>query len=298
MPYSILMEIALQPCGFLSAWLGSTLSAPEENFYFRNLDGDGHLLKEIDARGKTIVNRVKLLSSTAIQGIIIQKFTYQLECEGEAFYEGSAVFGYFQPQSLANQVGLDRGQNIKPWFEQEDISDLALTRIDLTSPAAQKQWYQSLPDKPFYRLAGGQLNFLNEALIIPGGGRHQRGYIYAAKDVDPRDWFFSCHFYQDPVMPGSLGVEAILQAMQFYALHQNLGAHLKSPHFTHLPGHKIVWMYRGQIIPDNDKMYLEIHISHVESNHNQVTLIGDASLWKDNMRIYEVKQIAVQILPS
>ena len=298
MPYSILMEIALQPCGFLSAWLGSTLAVPEENFYFRNLDGDGFMLKEIDTRGKTIVNRVKLLSSTAIRGIIIQKFAYQLECEGEAFYEGSAVFGYFQPQSLANQVGLDRGQSVKPWFEQEDVSGLPVARIDLPSPAAQKQWYQSLADKPFYRLAGEQLNFLDEAIIIPGGGRHQRGYIYAAKAVDPQDWFFSCHFYQDPVMPGSLGVEAILQAMQLYALHQNLGAHLKSPYFSHLSDHKITWMYRGQIIPDNDKMALEIHISNVESSHNQVTLVGDASLWKDDMRIYEVKGIAIRLLSS
>jgi len=99
-------------------------------------------------------------------------------------------------------------------------------------------------------------------------------------------------------MPGSLGVEAILQAMQLYALHQNLGAHLKSPYFSHLSDHKITWMYRGQIIPDNDKMALEIHISNVESSHNQVTLVGDASLWKDDMRIYEVKGIAIRLLSS
>ncbi|MCZ6632966.1 MAG: PfaB family protein, partial [bacterium] len=39
LPYSIAMEIALQPCGFLSAYLGSTLPYPEVDFYFRNLDG-------------------------------------------------------------------------------------------------------------------------------------------------------------------------------------------------------------------------------------------------------------------
>ena len=46
-PYSILMEIGLQPCGFLSAHLGSTLPYPDENFYFRNLDGNGKYLREI-----------------------------------------------------------------------------------------------------------------------------------------------------------------------------------------------------------------------------------------------------------
>ncbi|NCC35602.1 MAG: beta-hydroxydecanoyl-ACP dehydratase, partial [Chloroflexia bacterium] len=36
-PYAVLMEIALQPCGFLTTALGSTLSDPEQDFYFRNL---------------------------------------------------------------------------------------------------------------------------------------------------------------------------------------------------------------------------------------------------------------------
>ena len=36
MPYSVLMEIALQPCGLLGAYLGSTLKFPDKNLYFRN----------------------------------------------------------------------------------------------------------------------------------------------------------------------------------------------------------------------------------------------------------------------
>ncbi len=316
-PYSILMEIALQPCGFLSAYLGSTLPYPDEDFYFRNLDGDGHLSKNIDIRGKTITNRVQLLSSTAIQGIIIQKFNFQLECDGDVFYKGTAVFGYFQPQALANQVGLDQGKKVKPWFQQEDVSiqpatpgpnteqhprALPATRIDLNAPVAKQQFYQSTAGnplnagKPYYHLAQAQLNLLDEALIIPGGGRHKQGYIYAAKKVDPQDWFFSCHFFQDPVMPGSLGIEAILQAMQLYALQQNLAANFQSPYFTHLPNHQTTWMYRGQILSYDSTMNLEVHISTVDIGHDQITLIGEASLWKGDLRIYEVKQIALSIL--
>ena len=113
-PYSILMEIGLQPCGFLSAHLGSTLPYPEENFYFRNLDGNGKFLHDANLCGKTVTNRVKLLSSTAIQGIIIQKFSYELSYDGQPFYVGEAVFGYFQPEALINQVGLDRGNSPAP----------------------------------------------------------------------------------------------------------------------------------------------------------------------------------------
>ena len=59
MPYSILMEIALQPCGLLGAYLGSTLQFSDKNLYFRNLDGNGEMFDlptGTDFRGKTITN--------------------------------------------------------------------------------------------------------------------------------------------------------------------------------------------------------------------------------------------------
>ena len=170
-------------------------------------------------------------------------------------------------------------------FEYEDL--LACARGELFG-AGNAQ----LPLPPM-------LMFERISTISEDGGAHGKGQVKAEMAVAGNplcDWFFSCHFYQDPVMPGSLGVEAILQAMQLYALQQNLGGHLKSPYFTHRANHKIAWMYRGQIIPDNERMYLEIHISNVDVSDTQVTLTGDASLWKDTMRIYEVKDIAMSIL--
>lgn len=101
-------------------------------------------------------------------------------------------------------------------------------------------------------------------------------------------------------MPGSLGVEAILQAMQVYALQLDLGKHLKSPRFAQLIDHEIIWKYRGQIPqPEvHTDMYLEVHLSKVEISNDKVTLIGDASLWKPKLRIYEVKNVAVCLLES
>jgi 3-hydroxymyristoyl/3-hydroxydecanoyl-(acyl carrier protein) dehydratase len=33
--------------------------------------------------------------------------------------------------------------------------------------------------------------------------------------VDPAEWFFKAHFFQDPVQPGSLGIEALIQLLQW-----------------------------------------------------------------------------------
>ncbi|VAW38157.1 Enoyl-[acyl-carrier-protein] reductase [FMN], inferred for PFA pathway [hydrothermal vent metagenome] len=306
MPYSVLMEIGLQPCGFLSAYLGSTLSYPEEDFYFRNLDGNGRFHSNIDLRGKTISNRVTLLSATALSGIIIQKFSFEMSVEGALFYEGTAVFGYFQPESLINQVGLDQGRDVKPWFEQEEVSALAINQIvlaergDLYGETACTELAEVAVSPSdlgrHYRLANQQLNFLDSVTVIPNGGRHGQGYVHAVRTIDPNDWFFSCHFYQDPVMPGSLGVDAIVQAMQIYALDQDLGGHLHNPHFTHVEEHEVVWIYRGQITPGDGQMLLEVDITNIESTPKQVTIRGNASLWKTGMRIYEVKEIAIRLV--
>jgi hypothetical protein len=61
---------------------------------------------------------------------------------------------------------------------------------------------------------------------------------------------------------------------------------------------RTTWKYRGQIIPDDDQMALEIHIKKVENTAQQVTILGDASLWKNNIRIYELKDGAVCLVES
>ncbi|MGB1251559.1 MAG: PfaB family protein [Candidatus Promineifilaceae bacterium] len=284
MPYSVLMEIALQPCGFLSAYLGSTLPYPDTDFFFRNLDGHGTMLRDVDVRGKTISNSVTLLSATAMPGIVIQKFSFVMSVDGEPYYEGEAVFGYFEGQSLVNQVGLDQGKPFATWLEE---SGTAGTVVQLPKRyETGKSWLVS---------AEAQLNFLDRATVVANGGRHGKGYVHAYKKIVPNDWFFSCHFYQDPVMPGSLGVEAILEAMQVFALENGIGTEFANPYFTHADPHKTVWMYRGQMGPNDGEMSLEVDITDIVTEADQITIIGDASLWKNALRIYHVKQVALRI---
>ena len=97
-------------------------------------------------------------------------------------------------------------------------------------------------------------------------------------------------------MPGSLGVEAILEAMQAFALEQDVGRSFRSPRFDLAPLHTIAWKYRGQILPTHKMMKLEVHLTRIERLVDQVLLVGDASLWADGIRIYEVKDAAVRLV--
>ena len=49
-------------------------------------------------------------------------------------------------------------------------------------------------------------------------GAYKKGSIEATLNIDPDLWFFKCHFKDDPVMPGCLGLDAMWQLLGFYLL--------------------------------------------------------------------------------
>ena len=295
MPYSLIMEIALQPNGFISGYMGTTLKYPDKDLFFRNLDGTGKLLKQIDLRGKTIVNKSVLINTSIAGGAIIQSFTFDLLVDDELFYTGKAVFGYFSGDSLTNQLGIDNGKTTHAWFLDNKTPDADIEIIDLTDK--ELSFYQAPANKPHYHLAGGQMNFVDTVSIVEGGGEAGIAYIYGERTVDPTDWFFRYHFHQDPVMPGSLGVEAIVELLQIYAMNKDLGAGFNNPRFI-APLTEVIWKYRGQITPVNKQMSLDVHITDIIREDNEVRLIGDANLSKDGLRIYQVKDIVLSIVEA
>ena len=297
MPYSMMMEIALQPCGFLAAYMGATMLYPDSEMCFRNMDSDATLLACPDMRGKTITAHARLFNVFKAAETVGLNFDYTLEVDGEPFYNGTTLFGYFTPQALAMQKGLDRGEIVPPWSERENIPGTRAVEIDLKSAQAQGTYYRAQPAKPYYCLNGPQLDFLDRVWIYADSGKYGLGYILASKKVDPRDWFYPCHFFQDPVMPGSLGVEAMIQAMRLFALQQDLGADMNSPLFTSIPG-LTRWKYRGQITPDNETMDIEVHIKKVLKHQGQIVITADANLWKNKMRIYEVTDVGIALVEA
>jgi len=306
MPYSLIMEIALQPNGFISGYMGTTLVYPEKDLFFRNLDGSGDLIKQVDLRGKTIVNKSALLSTTMAGGMIIQSFTFELYVKDNSkaaqaldshdlFYKGTAVFGYFGSDALTNQLGIDNGKVTYSWFEDNNTPKSDIEVIDLSNQ--DLALYKAPTNKPHYKLAGGQMNFIDTVSIVEGGGKAGVAYVHGERTIDATDWFFRYHFHQDPVMPGSLGVEAIIELMQTYALNKDLGKGFTNPRFI-APATLVKWKYRGQITPLNKQMSLDVHITDIIRADGEVRLVGDANLSKDGLRIYEVKDIVLSIIEA
>ena len=87
-------------------------------------------------------------------------------------------------------------------FDYEDL--LACGRGELFGPGNAQ-----LPLPPM-------LMFDRIPHIEPNGGEHGKGRIVAELDVNPDLWFFACHFQDDPVMPGCLGLDALWQMLGFF----------------------------------------------------------------------------------
>ena len=223
-------------------------------------------------------------------GSIIQSFSFDLAADGEIFYRGTAVFGYFSLDALTHQLGIDNGELTQAWFDgKTDVNKKIINLRD-----ENQALYQSSIHKPHYHLCQGQLNFLDQVTWVDGGGDFDQGYLLGERTIDPSDWFFRYHFHQDPVMPGSLGVEAMIELLKVFALEKDLGAEFTNPRFV-APKTTVKWKYRGQITPENRTMSVDVHIKSVARVDGQIIILGDANLSKDNLRIYQVFDIALAI---
>ncbi len=288
-PHAAWMEIALQPCGFLSAYLDTYAflsNLRQGRFFFRNLDGAMDWLGELPGAAETILTRAELTAHVVSGETVIQKFRFEMSAQGRIFATGSASFGYFSAKAMETSAGLDTGQGRAPWLRQVNEAQGAWLNLDALR--------QVDPHRPAYHLASGRMNWLDTAFLMQAGGQHGMGYVCAQRALHPQDWFYPLHFYKDPVMPGSLGIEALIQALQVYALGCDLGRDLQFPAFQ-IAGPQMEWRYRGQIVPSHQQIEVEVHITHLERTAQGIDIQAEGSLWADGLRIYEAKGLALRL---
>ena len=283
MPHFVYMETSLQAALLMGYYLGPTLSTPDATMSLRNLGGSATVLREVDLRGKTIRQSSELLSTTILPGSSLQNFSYLLAAEGEPFYRGETLFGYFSDEALANQTGLDAGRSVPAWLDENPSPvrriDIAARRADPRAPLCSR----------------GKLALLDTVDVVDGGGRHGHGYLHSIRHIDPDDWFFTRHFHLDPVIPGSLGVESVIHALQEWLLDAGHADGLHDPGFVIPVGAEFTWKYRGQFLPTDGETRLEAHIKEVRRGPGRVRVTADASLWKPGLRIYELTDLSVEL---
>ena len=116
-------------------------------------------------------------------------------------------------------------------------------------------------------------------------GKYHKGSIIAELDIDPSLWFFDCHFKEDPVMPGCLGLDAMWQLVGFYL------CWLGNPGKGRALGSSEVKFF-GQVLPTAKKVTFKIDMKRV-LNLNLTVGVGEGSMSVDGREIYTAKGLKV-----
>ncbi|MBN2357802.1 MAG: polyketide synthase dehydratase domain-containing protein, partial [Deltaproteobacteria bacterium] len=285
MPFCVLLEVALQPCGWLACYVGSAL-ASDEDMSFRNLDGTGTLLGEVGPDAGALRTRATLTSIASNSGVWIESFDVVCLLGDRPIYTMQTVFGFFPPPALAQQLGLPTSSR-----QRAALTAASSFFVDLTSsPDRYCAGPLRLP-APFLRMIDRVTGWwpTNDLAPLPR--------LRAELDVKPEHWSFKAHFFQDPVQPGSLGIEAMIQLLQFAVIQRGLADGMTRPRFEPLArDRQLVWKYRGQVVPENERVTIVLDLVEESRDERGPIAVAEASLWVDGRRIYEAKNLCLRVV--
>lgn len=280
MPHAVLMEVALQPCGWLAVRTADRSIATGPRLVFRNLDGTCRLHRNVRPGTRTLRTKVELTGSARHGDFTIVSFTVECTADGAPLMTLTSSFGFFPQTALARQTGIppDAEERAR-WSEPGDYhADLTVDR----GPGGT-------------RLPGRMLRMLDRVTgYWPGSGPAGLGRLRAEKPVDPGAWYFKAHFFMDPVQPGSLGVEAMAQLLQFHLL--NTATDTPGAHATLEPltAEEFTWRYRGQVVPTDGLVTVGIDIAEEGEDAQGRYALADGWLWVDDRRIYRVRRLGMR----
>ncbi len=122
------------------------------------------------------------------------------------------------------------------------------------------------------------------------GGSKGKGRILAELDINPELWFFKCHFVNDPVMPGCLGLDALWQLIGFFLAWKGnwgVGRALGCGKVT----------FRGTVLPTVKQVQYEIDFTRIREGKT-VLGIADCRVLADRKQIYTASGMKVGLFTS
>ena len=306
-PVSISIE-AGQADLFLCAWLGIDHVVKGTRKY-RLLDAKVTFHRSLPNPGETIEYHIEIDRFLRQGEIYLFFFHYKGYINGLPFIsmrDGCA--GFFTDEEVENSGGIilkkeetapaDTGMVPDPVVPMAEttLSDAqvdALRRGDFETAfgpefkrvtAGQNQW-----------LPGGPMTLIHRVLSLePTGGRFGLGRIVAEADIHPDDWFLTCHFIDDMVMPGTLMYECCAHALRIFIQRMGWIASDPAAHFDVLPANESDLKCRGPVTPQTRKARYDIEIKEIGYNPEPF-VVADAHMFSDDLRIVLYKNMGMKL---
>ena len=123
------------------------------------------------------------------------------------------------------------------------------------------------------------------------GGEFGKGSVVANLSINPNLWFFNCHFKEDPVMPGCLGLDAMWQLVGFY-----LGW-IGEPGKGRALGVNSV-KFTGEVLKKVKMATYEINMKRVLKKEGTCVGLANGILSADGKIIYKTENLKVGLFKS
>ena len=117
-------------------------------------------------------------------------------------------------------------------------------------------------------------------------GAFKKGLLKAELDIKNDLWFFDCHFKEDPVMPGCLGLDAMWQLVGFY-----LGW-IGNPGKGRALGVGTV-KFIGEVLKEVKLVRYEIDMKKIMSPGGTTVGLANGIVFADNKKIYSAESLKV-----
>ena len=122
--------------------------------------------------------------------------------------------------------------------------------------------------------------------INENNGAFNKGFLKAELDIKDDLWFFDCHFKEDPVMPGCLGLDAMWQLVGFF-----LGW-LGNPGKGRALGVGTV-KFTGEVLKSAKNVRYEIDMKKIMSPGGTTVGLANGVVLADGKKIYSAESLKV-----
>ena len=138
-----------------------------------------------------------------------------------------------------------------------------------------EKWVCHVPARPMKMIDRIWYNFDD------GTGKYGKGYLKAEKNISHEEWSFYCHFYGDPVIPGTIGLDGCYQCLGITMLIKGMPGVARA-----LAG---TFEYTGQVLTNVKKTAYRMDIKRIICKPSPL-LIADVDYYKndDQAPIYKL----------
>jgi 3-hydroxymyristoyl/3-hydroxydecanoyl-(acyl carrier protein) dehydratase len=148
-------------------------------------------------------------------------------------------------------------------------------------------------------IANGRLRLIDSVPTFePTGGPWQRGYLCAETTVPVDAWFYQGHFHNDPVMPGSLMVEAAIQALGVTMMAMGMVTGGDGWRFEPALEVDQTFVCRRQVIPDQvHRLEYEVFVEEIVEGPKPI-MFAALLCRSDGIKIFHCRRFGLQLVPG